>query len=598
MGVSGKQFGGRSHFRPGARGRFSAPDPAPGAGEELFTQLIIGTAKNGAYCLDANLPEEERVIEVSSLESARKILREGELLEAVMLARNPSNDEGFTTGPQKFILLNINQTTKAYRDFATTSSDAANTHRISHPIPGPWGKKVRFRKNNLNAIEIGDSEGTITSATLSNPLLTIHYLGDGSASELQISGTALTTTVTAPTDGSQPLNLPLADYPTIQELADQINISSGYVAEVIGNPEYPTNLLDAVEAGDAVDIKAAPVQIKADLEAEIAFIEDSGFGDVTVGTVRRPFATSSVMQFLDEAGGTSTAPVADARRLASDFAKKLPAMYRNLLGGSLADKLYFRSNGAWHNSVDGNSETFCGVGRDALLSDSEAREEARTLGSYWTNYGFSNFWYFGMDGKEKLFPGYMLSVIDNAISASGMPRHSPTWKGLATVLRPEKTYLPEERDAIIRDGGLVIAQNPVSKAWIIERSITTERKPNIILNEKASVTAALYMVKTLREGFNSRFIGKMPVDERAEVPGVTVPDVLTYVERTLEQFVLDGFLIGSEQLAQEAFNSNFSIRIDGDTWSFTDLEGNVVLPINFIFYLLTLRPLQGRGING
>ncbi|WCL51520.1 hypothetical protein [Leptospira sp. GIMC2001] len=597
MGVSGKLFGGRSHVTPGAKVLFNAPDGPPGVGEELFTQLIIGTCKNGPNCLDSTLPFDERYIAVSNFEKAKKIMRDGELLEAVSLAGNPSNTIGFTQGPQKFILLNVNQTTKAYRDFDTNSANALVIHRLSYPIAGPWGKKVRIKKNSDKTIEIGDSDGVITSPVLENLLATVSYIGDGTAATMQLTSASLVTTLTSPEDGSANLNIDLTEFKTVGEIVDYINSQTGYVAELIGDPGFLSSKLDAIESTAAVDIKTAPKNISADLESEILWIESTGYAEfTTVHGTRKPLEVTTVPLFLTE-GGASAAPGAGALKDATDFAKKFKAFYRNMLGGNFSDKLYFKSVGAELISTSGDTETFCGVGGDLVLTLLERREEARSLGAYWTNYGVEKFYGFGLDGKEKIFPGYMLSVIDNAISASGMPRQSPTWKGLATVLRSAE-MLDDERNAIIRDGGLALMVNPSSGAWVIARSVTTERKDNIILNEKSSVTSAMYMVKRLREGFNSQFIGQVPVDERATAEGVTIMDVIGYVERQLEEFVQDGFLIGSSVLAVEAFKRNFGIKIDGDTWSFTDLEGNVVLPINFIFGLLTLKPLQGSGING
>jgi len=596
MGVIGKQFGGRSHVRPGSRGQFRTPRQIPGIGEELFTQLIIGTSKNGPNCLDSSLELEKRVIQVSNFEQAKKIMRDGELLEAVYLADSPSNDDRFANGPQKFILLNINANTKAYADFDTTSENVG-VHRLSYPIAGPFGKKIRVKKNSDKTILIGDSDGTETSPVLESILFSIHYIGDGATATIVINSTGLTTTLSSPTDGSSNLDIPFAEFPTVGEIVDYINSQPGYVAELVGNPGFLSTELDHIESTEAVNIKASPISIFADLAMEISWIESTGYAEfTTVHSTRKPLEPTVTPIFLAQ-GGSSGAPGATAIKDAIDFAKNFKAFYRNLLGGNLSDKLYFKSVSQELISTSGLTETFSGVGADLTQTLSERKTEAQTLGCYWTNYGLEKFYYFGLDGKEKIYPGYMLAVIDNAISAGAMPRETPTWKPLSTVLRSAEII--EDKDAIIRAGALCLDKNPEDGSMIILRSITTERKDNIVLNEKSSVLAAMYMVKRLRVGFNAQFIGEVPADQRAtKVQGVTIPDVIGYVEKQLEDFVQTGFLIGSEELSQAAFKENFGIRIDGDTWYFTDLEGNVVLPINFIFYLMTLNPLRGTGVNG
>lgn len=596
MGIIGKQFGGRSHVQPGARGQFRTPRQIPGIGEELFTQLIIGTSLNGPNCLDSSLELEERVMEVSNFQQARRIMRDGELLEAVYLADSPSNDPRFANGPQKFVLLNINVNTKAYEDLDTSSANVG-AHRLSYPIPGPYGKKIRIKKNADKTISIGDADGSENSPILENNLFSVHYIGNGTAATIIINATGITTTLTAPSDGSANLSIPFAEFLTVGEIVDFINSQPGYVAELVGNPGFLSKELDHIESTEAKAIKAAPVSIYADLAMEISWIESTGYAEfTTVNATRKPLQPTIAPVFLAK-GGTSTAPAGSAIKNAIDFAKNFKAFYRNLLGGNLSDKLYFKSVAQELISVTGLTETFAGTGADLTQTLPERKTEAQTLGCYWTNYGVEKFFYFGLDGKEKIYPGYMLSVIDNAISASAMPRETPTWKPLATVLRSAEII--EDKDSVIRAGGLCLSKNPSDGSIIITRSITTERKDNIVLNEKSSILAAMYMVKRLREGFNAQFTGEVPPDERArKVQGVTIPDVIGYVERQLEDFVQTGFLIGSAALNQAAFKEDFGIQIDGDTWSFTDLEGNVVLPINFIFYLLTLNPLRGTGING
>ncbi|TGK94319.1 hypothetical protein EHQ26_03015 [Leptospira bourretii] len=130
---------------------------------------------------------------------------------------------------------------------------------------------------------------------------------------------------------------------------------------------------------------------------------------------------------------------------------------------------------------------------------------------------------------------------------------------------------------------------------IIERSVTTERKDNLVLNEKNSVAVALTMVRELRQGFNSRFIGRSTVDENAKVQGVTVADVQGYVEQRLQSFVEKGYLVGSSKLGVDAFLRDFIIEVDGDTWFFRKLDGIVTSPINFIFYILSLDTLKGSA---
>lgn len=594
MGVLGKAFEGRSYVRPGSRGKFRAKDQIPGDSVDLFTQLIIGQADNGVNCNDTNLPDDERYYIFYSFDEAKKVLGGGELLEAIMLADTPSSEDDFAPGPQRFIALNTRANVAASASIPSLKS--GQSHTLTFPIPGPKGKKVRFRKTvATKQIEIGDNEGILTSPALEQKVLTISYSGDATSAILSVTGSALIVTLAGQNDGSLSLSVPFADYPTAIEAVDYINSIPFYTASMMSNATFLMSNLDHVEAEDAISVKSPAIATAyADLFAEKNWIESTGFAVfTTAATVKKPFANNTIFTYLTTGGTTGTEGVT-AVKDAITFAKKIPAMYRNILASSLSDKVHFKTACFDMISPDGGKETIGGCGGDLSLSVDARREEARTLGVYWMNYGLEKFVYFGLDGNQKTYPGYMLSVLDNAISAANSPRHSPTWKAL-NILKSAENLIDSVRDASIRDGALVLTKNPVTGAWVIERSITTERKDNIILNEKNSVAVALTMVRELREGFNSRFIGRSTVDENAKVQGVTVADVKGYVEQRLQSFVEKGYLVGSSALGVDAFQKDFVVEVDGDTWYFRSLEGTVISPVNFIFYILSLDTLKGSA---
>lgn len=594
MGVLGKQFEGRSFVRPGARGRFRAKDQLPGDSIDLFTQLIIGQADNGVDCNNANLPDDERYYIFYSYEEAKSVLGGGELLEAIFLADSPSSESDFAGGPQRFLALNTRANTAA--SASILSQKIGQSHTLTYPIPGPKGKKVRFRKTvATKTIEIGDNEGILTSPILEQKVLSVSYSGNASSAILTVTASALIVTLAGQSDGSLTLTVPFADYPTAIEAVDYINSIPFYTASMLSNANFAMTNLDHVEASEAVSAKAPAIAtVYADLWAEKTWIESTGFAlFTTAATVKKPFANNSIFTYFTT-GGTTGAEGATAVKDAITFAKKIPAMYRNILASTLSDKTHFKTACFDMISPDGGKETMGGCGGDLTQAVDARREEARTVGVYWMNYGLEKFVYFGLDGNQKTYPGYMLSVIDNAISASNSPRHSPTWKNL-NILKSAENLIDPVRDACIRDGALVLTKNPVSGAWVIERSVTTERKDNIILNEKNSVAVALTMVRELREGFNSQFIGRSTVDENAKVQGVTIPDVKGYVETKMQSFVEKGYLVGSAALGVEAFNRDFVVEVDGDTWYFRSIDGTVISPVNFIFYILSLDTLKGSA---
>ncbi|MBM9499748.1 hypothetical protein JWG44_05720 [Leptospira sp. 201903071] len=602
MGTSGSGFQGRALVAPGARGKFQSIGANPGAGADKFTLVLIGKAANGVYFNDSSTPslrDDQRYYTISGgvngYNQAKSILGGGELLQAIKFATFPSSDDNLAQGPQLIKFVNICPNTKAFNDFPTLKTGV--THKISFPIPGPNGKKVRFYKDiSDKTIQIGDDKGTLISRKLEKVVFTVSYIGNASTALLEIDATNLKVTLTGASDNSSSISIKFSDYPTIGEVVDQINSQVGYVASLVESPEFLASNLDHIETTELVSVKAPTnLSIYADLFMEQNFIESSGFGEVVLGAVRKPFAGSTMFKYLTQGGTTGTPGTTDLKD-AITFSKKISGLYRNILSSTLSDKTYFKQVCFDMISPDTGLETIGGCGADGVLTIPQRQDEGRTLGTYWMTYGLESFRDFDINGVEQTFPGYFLAVIDNAISAANSPRISPTWKSLNILKSAENISRdPAVRDACIKAGTLILDQKPSDDSWVISRSVTTERKDDLILNEKSSVATALTMVRELRVGFNAKFIGQSMVDDSSPVSGVRVPDVLNYIEGKLEYFVQQGYLLGSAALGVEAYKKNFSIQVDGDTWSFMDLEGNVTTPLNFIFYILSLKPLRGKA---
>jgi hypothetical protein len=107
------------------------------------------------------------------------------------------------------------------------------------------------------------------------------------------------------------------------------------------------------------------------------------------------------------------------------------------------------------------------------------------------------------------------------------------------------------------------------------------------------------MVKELREELNRQFIGKTPVDKSSLVRGPTESTIRDTFSAKMDNFVFRGFLIGSDLLGKAPWNpETYTVTIDGDTYYFRNVEGNITVPLNFIFYLLELSYLQGTTTGG
>lgn len=589
--IAKEDFSGIKRVIPGVYGKFESAN-TPVEGLDLNTLILIGQADNAPYYGDTAKEFSERYITVSSFADAKKIMKGGELLEAVNIASSPAKDTdkpsfAFSRGPKLYKLININPNIASTLSVLSTSG---GTHTIEYGVAGNYGNKVRMRKILADKkIQVATPDGITESPSLDKKAFNITYIGDATTAILTIDATGITVTLAGDqTDGSLDLSVPVSEFSRIGDAIDFINSQSGYVATLLDIPDFKVEDLDHVEAAEAIDIKTI-YTAKADLYTEIQFFEGTGLGEfTTIAAVRKPIADMPVYQFFS--GGAIGTPAADDMKNAIDFASSLSGMFRNILSSSTSDHLYFKTVVA--RMISAGNETLGGCGGALPASENLATRQlnARAIGGY-LKYGISPFYHFDLNGTKKLYPGYMLAVLDNAISASVSPRLSATHKSLWNVIGTNEVLNPSDVEQCINAGGLVITQKNQNSPWWIERSVTTEVAMNSIKSDSATYAGALTCIKIIRERLEP-LVGLSTVDKSARVQGVTEQDMVLQFEGGLAYLVEQGFLVGSDLLGIKPYDQNFKIRIDGDAW-YVEMKGRSFSVINFVFFMLGLEELKG-----
>ncbi|MCB1178096.1 MAG: hypothetical protein KDK36_10995 [Leptospiraceae bacterium] len=592
--IEKEDFSGIKRTIPGVYGKFQSPT-SQAVNLDLNTLVIIGGADNAPYYGDTTKSFEERYITVGSFQDAKNILKGGELLEAVNLAKSPAKDTekpvfNLSKGASLYKLVNINPNVAA--TITLDSTKATNTHTITYGMPGTYGNKVRVRKILADKkIQVNTPDGSSESSVLEKKVFELTYTGDATTAILAIDSTGITVILTGQTDESTNLSVLFADYPRLGDAIEYINSQQGYVAIMLDVPSFELSNLDHIEAAEAIDVKLIKT-IHADLYAEIQYIEGTGLGKfTTIATVRKPLADMTVFKFFS--GGSIGTPSANDMKGAIDFSKTITGMFRNVLTSNISDLLYFKS--ACSDMIASGNETVGGCGGAVPTSEilSVRQANARQLAGY-VKYGVSPFYAYDLNGIKKEYPGYMLAVLDNAISASVSPRISATHKYLSPVLDTSEVLSRDiggDLEKTIQAGGLAISRKSQSQPFWIERSITTESALNPIKTDSATFAGALTSVKTIRERLEP-LIGMSTVDKNAKVQGVTEQDLIREFDSALQYLMEQGFLVGSELLGITPFDEEYKLRLDGDA-VYVEMKGRSFSVINFIFFLIGLEEIQG-----
>lgn len=191
----------------------------------------------------------------------------GDLLEAARIAFSPSSDDATRVrGATEVHVMRVNPATQATLDLENGSGgDLVNLSSRGYGI----------QENGLQAkVEAGSDGALGVKLTISKPgytdevkdnigfnaAIVIRYTGDASTAVMQLTRTAMTTTLAGDqTDGSANLSMAFTTHDTLQKLVNYINAQTGYEAELISNDgsSFKCEDLDFVAA--STDIKTISV---------------------------------------------------------------------------------------------------------------------------------------------------------------------------------------------------------------------------------------------------------------------------------------------------------------------------------------------------
>lgn len=597
MGVRYAEFLGKFYLRPAARGTFRAKKRAGVTNADLTSIALIGTSSNGNYFNNTALTMDERIMEFSSFEDAYSILGDGDLSDAVKACFPPSRDTRFTA-PQAVRVLCVSDNT------AASATAAANyvgvTHTVSAAIPGNKGNALRFKfASSGTVISYGDSKAMTTTQPIDADTMSIQYTGNGTTAVIEVDSVSLKTTITGQSDGSLSLNISFTDYKTIGDLAEYLNAQIGYSATVIASPDSPCERLDHILAAEAVSILTAQTLTSLFYYQKVVLESTEAF-KITAGTSNKPFADS--VSFVYLAGGAEGTAATQDYLDAIDFLKasKYSGFFVNALTTNTSVGARLADYAMYGNSPEGSSEKFTGWGLDTTLSFSARIDLCKAVNSEYMAVGGVPVKMLRADGvTEKTFPGWMLAVIHNAIKASANMRETPTYKDLAILDAPE-VLSDVQIDKALAAGMLVVDRKPNKGAFKITRALTSYQNQNLILNESSICCTALAMVKYLREQLEANFVGEVPVDPSTNDAVFTDADIRTFVDGIIKVDFIQrfGYLSRNIYTGEAAFDFNYTIQRDGDIIYFVFPDGNVVSPINFMFFLLNLDTIRGTSTGG
>ena len=588
MAMKAQEFLGRLFRKPGSYAAFRTTPDRAGLSPDLKTRVVAGFAPNGWYVGDASAEIDQRVMEFGSFEEARAVLREGQLLDAIRVAFNPSQDTRFV-GPQLIRAMNVAQNTAASYTAGADYDDDLD-YEIRYAVPGTHGNTARFRISaSGNRLEVGDNNGVQNQIGLRTPEIEIGWDGTGDATEvvLHFDGSAFTTVLTDAGPDDIALNIAVTDDMTTAVLADRINAVTGYTASLLsGGDTLVKNLDHTYIAG--VSIFAGPTVMESTLLAQTRALFDLGNMVLDVDGPRRPLADMAGFAWLE--GGGTAAPIADDWMEAINLLDRAPGFYKVFcthIPGVIASLVDYARRA---NSPEGQRECVAAAGSQNATPLAERIEHPRQYNSEFLVYGISPIKVYRADGvTPHTYDGWMAALLHHAIKASTNVRESAFYKDLNILDAPEVLSETEIKNALAT-GSLIVDRKPNRGPFKITHDLTTFQRQDYVRNKAASIALALAMIQDLRISLETAFLGETPLDPNAQNVTFTDTDILNFIEAKFDVDYVQryGWLSADVLTNRPAFDPNFVVERQGNAIFFRLRDGRMVTSIDYIFSLLNL----------
>lgn len=538
------------------------------------TLAIIGLCQGG-------IPRRPTVMR--SIAHARKVLRGGELLWAIEKAFAPSPD---TAAPGVIYAVRVNPATQAtltlkggspLADVLTLKSTdyGAHTNNI----------QVKIEAGSVKGLKVTTQQGQTyyTQDNIARDALTIQYTGTETTATISVTEGQFTLVAGAVTTVIQ-----MSDFPTVQRLVERLSSQAGWTVSI--NPGVETTAaLRGLDGLTAVDAKAVPVIVTANLQAIIDWINSSAEDLITAERPTGALYPPAVAAFTYLSGGidgvsTNSDWSACFDALQSEDTQWVVPLSSTPAVWSMADShCHFMSN-------MGRKERRCFVGSGIGLDMEEAAADAGNLNSDRTSYVYPGFYDYDAYGQLVLQPAYFLAAMCAAAFASMTPGEPLTNKSLRISGLELPIALPSDTDYLIRNGVLALYQNSRG-GYRVAKSISTWRTNGNYNRVEVSTGVALdYTVRSVRERLEL-FVGKKGTHVSLELIIAETAAVLKGLT-LLEPYGL-GLLAGDFE--NPSFR-NLTAEIQGDVVR-VEFECSPVVPINYILVSIYASAYSGSVIN-
>lgn len=512
---------------------------------------------------------------------AKAELVSGELLDAVLAAFDPSSETG---GPAEVVAIRVNPALPATG--VMKDSTNATVINLTSTNYGARENQIRYKveAGSVSGLRVTTQRGTdyYTQDNLERRAFQVRYTGGQASATITTTGT---TVVLAAPAGTTLHTIDLTQYPTVQELADYINVLPGFDASVLDR-NYTAPALNGLDYVTAADIKTADYVVKADLQAVVDWLNSASEGYVTATRAAGVGKPPAVADFTFLSGGSDGTTTFNDWAAAYEALQSIDVQWITPVTSDAAVHAMNDSHCVYMSNVAAKERrSVCGTASGTTKQ--QAKDAAKALNSDRTALVFQGHYEYDSAGKLVLFPPYISAArITGGFSGvnPGTPLTNKNFKcrGLEFDLRN-----PTDTDELI-NAGVLCLENTDAGYKVVKSISTWLINDNYNRVEMSTGVALDFTARNVRQALD--------VLRGQKGNPLVLSRAISITESTLRELARaepqgPGVLAGN---AESPAYRNIKASLEGDVLR-VEYECSPVIPVNYVLVTIFAVPFTGTA---
>nr|WP_281719991.1 hypothetical protein [Nitrosomonas nitrosa] len=531
---------------------------------------LIGRAGGG---------EPNKALRFGNPSQAIETLRSGELLTAVLKAFDPSSQTG---GPAEVVAVRVNPALQSL----LTLEDAAANNVISLKSTD-YGLhtnqiKVKVESGSVVGKKVTTDFGLAyySEDNIHRNAFSIAYVGAGAAT---ISVT--NSTVSLKVDAAAVATIALADYPTVQQLVDRINVIADFTADVLdgnGNQEA----LNGLDSLTDQAVTGTPYTVTANLQAIVDWINSTSEGFVTATREANAGAVPANIGYTYLSGGSDGVVTNAEWQNAFTTLQTVDVQWVVPVSGDSSIHAMADTHVAFMSNV-GRMERRAIVGMVSGTTDDAAIDAAKAINSDRTSLVHLGFYDYDANGKLVLMEPYILAALLAGAFSGVNPGTALTNKTIKVRGLERDLRNPTDTDQLI-NGGVLCVENTNSGFKVVKSISTWLVNDNYNRVEVSTGVATDFVARNVRQALD------VLRGERGNP--ITLSRAVSIAESTLRELARPepqglGVIVGD--VANPAYK-NIVASLEGDVLR-VEFQCSPVIPVNYIPVTIFAVPYSGTA---